>query len=137
MRVNGIQGLRLRRAHCTPIPEPADTTSKDLLQRDSTATAPNTTYVGDINCLPCGQGQFLYLATVIDCFSRRLVWWSSADHMRTELVADALKAAALVRGSLNGAVLLQTTGVITPQGISRFLEKTGCHSIHGWYRVER
>jgi transposase InsO family protein len=44
------------------------------------------------------------MATVIDCFSRRLVGWSIADHMRTALVEDALKAAALVRGSLNGAV---------------------------------
>jgi transposase InsO family protein len=44
------------------------------------------------------------LATVVDCFSRRLAGWSIADHMRTELVADALKAAAATRGSLAGAV---------------------------------
>ncbi len=47
---------------------------------------------------------FLYLATVIDCFSHRLVGWSLADHMRTELVADALWVAARVRGSLAGAM---------------------------------
>ena len=41
----------------------------------------------------------MYLATVIDCFSRRLVGWSVADHMRTSLVEDALKAAAATRGS--------------------------------------
>lgn len=44
------------------------------------------------------------MATVIDCRSRRLVGWSIAEHMRTALVEDALKAAALVRGSRNGAV---------------------------------
>jgi transposase InsO family protein len=61
MRENGIQGLRLRRTHRTTIPEPADTASTDLLQRDFTATEANTTYVGDITYLPCGPGQFLYL----------------------------------------------------------------------------
>jgi len=53
---------------------------------------------------PVGDGEFLYLATVIDCFSRRLVGWSIAGHMRTSLVADALKAAETTRGSLAGAV---------------------------------
>ncbi|WP_107494943.1 IS3 family transposase, partial [Streptomyces sp. SM11] len=57
-----------------------------------------------ITYLPVGDGEFLYLATVIDCFSRRLVGWSIADHMRTSLVTDALRAAARVRGSLAGAV---------------------------------
>ncbi|NMM83086.1 transposase, partial [Rhodococcus sp. SRB_17] len=103
MRENNIEGVRLRRKHRTTIAEPADTPSPDLLRRDFTAATPNTTYVGDITYLPCGDGAFLYLATVIDCFSRRLVGWSIADHMRTELVEDALGAAALTRGSLAGA----------------------------------
>ncbi|GAA3724068.1 transposase InsO family protein [Spinactinospora alkalitolerans] len=49
-------------------------------------------------------GRFLYLATVIDLYSRRLAGWSIADHMRTSLVSDALEAAARERGSLRGAV---------------------------------
>ncbi|PBI91170.1 IS2 transposase TnpB [Rhodococcus erythropolis] len=104
MRENNIEGLRLRRKHRTTIAEPADTPSPDLLNRDFTAIAPNTRYVGDITYLPCGDNEFLYLATVIDCFSRRLVGWSIAEHMRTELVEDALGAAALTRGGLAGAV---------------------------------
>lgn len=60
--------------------------------------------MGDITYLPVGDGEFLYLATVLDCFSRRVVGWSIADHMRTGLVADALKAAAATRGSLDGAI---------------------------------
>ncbi len=52
----------------------------------------------------CHAGEFLYLAAVIDCFSRRLVGWSIAEHMRTELVENALGAAALTRRSLAGAV---------------------------------
>ena len=49
----------------------------DLLRRDFTATAPNQRYVGDITYLPIGDGSNLYLATVIDCFSRRLAGWAS------------------------------------------------------------
>jgi transposase InsO family protein len=104
MRKHGIAGLRLRKRQVTTVPEPSATPVPDLLRRDFTASAPNTKYVGDITYLPVGDGEFLYLATVIDCFSRRLVGWSIADHMRTELVTDALRAAAQVRGSLAGAV---------------------------------
>lgn len=65
----------------------------------------NTRYVGDITYLPVGDGQFVYLATVLDLCSKRLVGWSIATHMRTELVTDALKAAAAIRdGRLDGAV---------------------------------
>ena len=71
-----------------------------------TATPPtaNVRYVGDSTYVPFDGGN-LYLATVIDCFSRRLVGSSIADHRRTDLVSDALRAAAHQRGSLHGAVL--------------------------------
>ncbi|MGS2592005.1 IS3 family transposase [Streptomyces hebeiensis] len=111
MRKYGIAGLRLRKRQVTTVPEPSATPVPDLFRRDFTATAPNTKYVGDITYLPVGDGQFLYLATVIDCFSRRLVGWSIADHMRTSLVADALQAAAATRGSLAGAVFHSDHGV--------------------------
>ncbi len=105
MAENKIAGVRLRRRVRTTVPEPADqVVVPDLLQRNFTAGAPNGVYVGDITYLPCATGQNLYLATVIDCFSRRLVGWSIADHMRTELVTDALTAAAAQRGSLAGAI---------------------------------
>lgn len=107
MRVHGIAGLRLRRRVRTTVPEPADQKVPDLLKRDFTAPAPNRRYVGDITYLPIAEGSNasnLYLATVIDCFSRRLAGWAIADHMRTELVIDALTAAAATRGSLVGAV---------------------------------
>ncbi len=107
MRARGIAGLRLRRKVRTTIAEPADTPVPDLLERDFTAPAPNLTYVGDITYLPYGDGHTtgnLYLATVIDCFSRRLVGWSIAGHLRTELVLAALHAARNERGNLTGAV---------------------------------
>ena len=103
MRERHLVGLRLRRKVRTTVPDPDATPVPDLLKRDFTAPAPDIKYVGDITYLPYDGGN-LYLATVIDCYSRRLVGWSIADHMRIELVADALRAAHAERGSLRGAV---------------------------------
>lgn len=105
MRTIGIEGVRLRRRHRTTVPDPAAAKAPDLIGRDFTAEAPNTKYVGDITYLPVGGGKFCYLATVIDLCSRRLAGWAIADHMRTELVTDALTAAIRTRGSLAGAVM--------------------------------
>ncbi len=104
MRAHHLPGLRLRRRVRTTVPEPADAKVPDLVKRDFTAPAPNLKYVGDITYLPLACGRNLYLATVIDCYSRRLVGWAVADHMRTDLIADALQDAAATRGSLAGAV---------------------------------
>ena len=112
MRENGIAGYRRRRRVRTTIPEPADHKVPDLLKRDFTAPAPNQRYVGDITYLPLSDGENLYLATVIDCYSRRIVGWAVADHMRTELVEDALKAAQTTRGSLAGAIFHSDHGSV-------------------------
>jgi transposase InsO family protein len=105
MRAIGIEGVRLRRRHRTTVADPAAAKARDLIGRDFTATQVNTKYVGDITYLPVGGGRFCYLATVIDLCSRRLAGWAIADHMRTELVIDALAAAERTRGSLAGAVM--------------------------------
>ena len=94
MRGIGLEGVRLRRRHRTTIADPAAAKAPDLIGRDFTATEPNTKYVGDITYLPLEGGKFLYLATVIDLASRRLAGWAIADHMRTELVTDALVSCA-------------------------------------------
>ena len=104
MREHNLAGIRLRRRVRTTIPEPADAKVPDLLQRDFTAPAPNIKYVGDITYLPLACGKNLYLATVIDCYSRRLAGWAVADHLRTDLIVAALKDALAGRGSLAGAV---------------------------------
>ena len=75
----------------------------DLLRRRFTANRANDTYVGDITYLPIADGSNMYLATVIDCYSRRLVGFAITDHMRTELVQEALVMAKNQRGSLAGA----------------------------------
>jgi transposase InsO family protein len=110
MRKYQIVGVHLRKKVRTTVPAKGAPKVPDLLERDFTATAPNRKYVGDITYLPTGDGQFLYLATVIDCFNRRLVGWAIADHMRDTLVIDALDAAARERGSLRGAIFHSDNG---------------------------
>ena len=104
MRGAGIVGYRRKRRVKTTVPDPANQKVPDLLGRDFTAPSLNTTYVGDITYLPLATGGNLYLATVIDCYSRRVAGWAIAEHMRTELVEDALIAADVLRGGLAGAV---------------------------------
>jgi transposase InsO family protein len=126
MREHRIRGYQRQRRVKTTIPEPADQKVPDLLNRDFTAEAPNLKYVGDITYLPLADGNNLYLATVIDCYSRRLAGWAVADHMRTELVTDALKAAQATRGSLTGAVFHSDHGsVYTSKDYARLCSQLG------------
>ena len=104
MRGAGIAGYRRRRRVKTTTPDLANQKVPDLLNRDFTAEQVNSRYVGDITYLPLATGSNLYLATVIDCFSGRVAGWAIAEHMRTELAEDALKAAHVLRGSLVGAI---------------------------------
>ncbi|CAL9624936.1 hypothetical protein SUDANB6_05950 [Streptomyces sp. enrichment culture] len=110
MRASGIErgpgskGVRLRRRHRTTVPDPAATKAPDLIRRDFTADKPNTKYVGDITYLPIDGGKFCYLATVIDLASRRPAGWAIADHMRADLVTDALAAAVRTRGTPTGSI---------------------------------
>lgn len=77
----------------TTIPgEPAQPVP-DLVARDFTAARPGVKLVGDITYIRTWQG-WLYLATIIDCFNREVIGYAMADHMRTELVTDALDMAA-------------------------------------------
>ncbi|PIM71217.1 IS3 family transposase [Streptomyces sp. JV178] len=91
MRAAGLQGRHRRRRHPTTIPDPRAAVRPDLVDRDfrPDVTALNTRWCGDITYIPTEEG-WLYLATVIDIASRRVVGWATADHLRTELVADAL-----------------------------------------------
>ncbi|BBY58884.1 transposase [Mycolicibacterium sarraceniae] len=104
MRGAGIAGYRRKRRVTTTVADPANQKVPDLLNRDFTSEQVNSRYVGDITYLPLATGSNLYLATVIDCFSGRVAGWAIADHMRTELVEDALKSAHALRGSLVGAI---------------------------------
>ena len=82
----------------------------DLVARDFTATAPGTKLVGDITYIPTWEG-FLYLATVIDLCTKECVGYAMAEHMRTELVTDALDMAARNRRLAAGAISTPTAAV--------------------------
>ncbi len=92
MRAAGLAGVSRRRGIRTTRRGPAETPATDLVQRHFTATAPNQLWVADITYVPTWAG-FLYLAIVLDVFSRRIVGWAMATHLKTELVLDALNMA--------------------------------------------
>lgn len=96
MREAGISGLIDKKHKATTIRVPGVRVADDLLDRDFTATAPNQRWVADITYLRTWEG-WLYLVAVQDLFSRRIVGWSVADHMRAELVVDALQMALAQR----------------------------------------
>ena len=102
MRRAGIQGLyRRRRRGCT-VRDLDATPSADLVNRDFTVTEPNRLWITDITEHPTGEGK-VYCAAVMDAYSRVIVGWSIANHMRTELVTDALGMAILRRRPDNNA----------------------------------
>lgn len=112
MRKHQLVGVHLRKPRITTVKDPAAQVFPDLLERDFTATEPGTRFVGDITFLPYGtEGKNLYLATVIDVCSKRLVGWSIAEHMRTSLVKEALHNAATDRGALSGSIMHTDHGV--------------------------
>ena len=84
----------------------------DLVKRNFTAPAANRILVGDITYLPIADGSNMYLASVIDCYSRMLIGFAIADHMRTDLVEEALEHARRTRGSLSGAIFHSDHGSV-------------------------
>lgn len=91
MRAQGLVACQPKPYKVTTVAGDGDGPA-DLCQRDFTATAPGVKLVGDITYIRTWQG-WVYLATVIDCYSRMVIGWAMADHMRTSLVTDALDAA--------------------------------------------
>jgi putative transposase len=96
MRRAGIQGLYRRRRHGCTIRDPDAQASADLVNRDFTADEPNRLWITDITEHSTDEGK-VYCAAVMDAYSRLIVGWSIADHMRTELVTDALGMAIMRR----------------------------------------
>jgi putative transposase len=93
MRSDGLRGAKRRgRPWRTTIPDPGAPRSPDLVNRDFTADAPDRLWVGDFTYLRCWEGK-AYFSFVIDVFSRKIVGWQFASHMRTDLVLDALRMA--------------------------------------------
>ncbi len=89
MRELGLVPVQPRPFRTTTVRGAEEPDSPDLVQREFTADRPGTKLVGDITYVPTWQG-WLYLATVIDCFNKEVIGYAMVDHMRTELVTDAL-----------------------------------------------
>lgn len=92
MRDAGIAGCHRRPGPRTTRRDPAAAPAVDHVDRQFSASAPNRLWTADITYVPTWAG-FLYLAVVLDVYSRRIVGWAMADHLRTELVVSALEMA--------------------------------------------
>jgi putative transposase len=104
MRQEGLAGIRRGQRHRTTTPDQAAADrARDLVERRFVAAAPNRLWVADITYLRTFAG-FCYLAFILDVFSRRVVGWQLATHMRTALVMDALEMAVALR-DLDGRLI--------------------------------
>ena len=95
MRVAGLVGRPPRRFRRTTVADPKVQVD-DLVQRQFTATAPDQKWFGDITYIRTWEG-WLYLAVILDAYSRKVVGWAMADHLRTELATAALEMALTTR----------------------------------------
>ena len=107
MRQAGVRGLYVRRRRGCTLRNPDAEPAGDLVNRHFAVTAPDRLWLTDITEHPTGEGK-LYCAAVMDAFSRRIVGWSIAPHIRTELVTDALGMAVLRRTPQNGETILHS-----------------------------
>ena len=96
MRLAGLAGVCRRGRIRTTRRDGAAAPAEDLVRRAFVADGPDRLWVADITYLPTWQG-FLYLAVILDAFSRRVVGWAMAEHLRAELVLEALEMALWVR----------------------------------------
>jgi putative transposase len=103
MRQAGLSGMVRRRKGKTTIRVPGIATAPDLVRRDFTPRAPNRLWVADLTEVATWEGK-LYLAVVVDAFSRRCVGWAMAEHMRAELVVEALEMAIWQRHPDTGLI---------------------------------
>ena len=92
MKAGGLAGVSRRKGTRTTIRDESSRRAPDLVHRDFTATGPNQLWVADITYVPTWSG-FLFLAIVLDVWSRRVVGWAMETHLRTELVVQALNMA--------------------------------------------
>ena len=98
MRSNGIQGAKRRgKPWRTTTPNAEAYRPADLVERDFSASRPDELWCVDFTYLRCWEG-VVYFAFVIDVYSRMVVGWQFAEHMRTDLVLDALRMALVRRG---------------------------------------
>jgi putative transposase len=109
MRTAGLRGVHPKPYKRTTLPDRFDPALADLLHRDWTPPAPDVAWVGDVTYIKTWSG-WAFLATVIDCFSRKVVGYAIADHMRTDLIIDALAMAITHRNPPSGVIFHSDRG---------------------------
>jgi transposase InsO family protein len=109
MRQAGLVGRPPRRFRQTTVADP-HVQVEDLVQRDFTASAPDQKWFGDITYIRTWEG-WLYLAVILDAYSRKVVGWAMADHLRTELATAALTMALTTRRPKPGLIQHTDRGV--------------------------
>jgi putative transposase len=136
LRLAGLQGVSRRRGTPrTTITDPSAAVAPNVLRRQFTAAAPDRAWVGDITYLPTAEG-WLYLASLVDVYSRRVVGWALADHLRTELALEALQLALGQRHPAAGTLVHHTDrgcqytartyqAVLALQGITPSMSRAG------------
>ena len=109
MRLHELVGISERRRVRTTIPAEDAPPLPDLIERRFAPGEPDVAWVGDLTYIPTGEG-WLYLSSVLDLGSRRLIGWKMDDNMATPLVADALEAAVQLRGGARGVIFHSDRG---------------------------
>jgi transposase InsO family protein len=108
MRTAQLVGCRRPgRGKRTTVADPAATPAPNLVARNFSPVGADRLWVGDITYVPTDEG-WLYVATLLDAYSRRVVGWAMADHLRTELALDALAMALARRRPQNGHLVHHT-----------------------------
>ena len=153
MRAAGIEGARRSKRVRTTRPNAAASRHPDLVQRDFTATAPNQLWVTDLTFVPTWAG-VAYVCFIIDAYSRTIVGWRVASHMRTSMVLDALEMARWSRGtrleglrchsdagsqftSLRYGERLQEIGAVPSIGsVGDSFDNALAETVNGYYKAE-
>lgn len=113
MKRLGLVGVSPRKWRTTTVTDRTDTYPADVVKRQWDTGALNQVWVGDITYLRTWEG-WLYLAVVIDAHSRRVIGWAMAEHMRADLVEDALLMAITLRESMPDTVVFHTDRLNPP-----------------------
>jgi len=133
MRVHGIQGAKRRgKPWRTTRPDPRARRRPDLVQRDFSASGPDQLWVADLSYLRCWEG-LVFFAFVLDAFSRKVVGWQLAPHMRTTLVLDALRMALGTRPPGADVALVHHSDRGSQPGLNRSSQQCGWG---GTYRLK-
>jgi putative transposase len=124
MKAAGLKGVSRRKRPSTTVRSDSRRSAPDLVDRDFTASEPDELWVADITYVPTEEGH-LYLAVVVYAYSRKVVGWEMADHLRTELVLNPLDMAAEQRSPEETACHSDQGCQYTSVGVGQRCEKAG------------